>query len=83
MPTSSGAGSANEAKVHPQQAIHAVSLLTTNGASTVQQFYPAKDGAKSSWSPAAQAFWLNASKGLNWFEQPTVVSSKLPTSALT
>ena len=44
---------------HPQEAIHASSLV--------------KNGVDGPDDNAAQQFWLNASRGLKWFQRPSVV----------
>lgn len=57
--------------VHPQRAIHKMSLLNNSEDSTI---HPSTDLVKSGahGSADAQSFWLNAAKDIDWFVEPKI-----------
>lgn len=67
------------ALVHPQRAIHAISLLSNNpsGPSTAGVHLPVSltqdvPGVTKLGADAAQAFWMNAARDIDWFEEPAM-----------
>lgn len=59
-----------EISVHPQQAVHAFSLLSSPSAPVTH--HQTKSAANSQGSEDAQNFWLAAAKGITWSKPPTV-----------
>lgn len=70
----------NDSPLHPQRAIHKLSLLSSTSPNSVHlptTLSPSTDGITAIGSEDAQAYWLNAARGIDWIKPPTVAYGKI------
>lgn len=58
--------------VHPQRAIHALSLLNNTEAASIHPSTELVANSPKNTSQDAQAFWLNAAKDIDWIKSPSI-----------